>query len=195
MRYKQTFTYQNIKGGGRDCTERWGIIEKYVPENTQLNFIDIGSAEGFFAKKLAEKSKGNVISIDGSDMPYKTQKEYCKDEINNGTVKLFNIDITEYNLGVFLGKEYECSLLLAILHWCENPDYILRKMCEKSKYTFVEIPELTDNQAFGQDYLKRIREDFGDTKTYMETISGKKVIAEHRVGALTTKQRTLFIIG
>jgi len=29
----------------------------------------------------------------------------------------------------------------------------------------------------------------------METISGKKVIAEHRVGALTTKQRTLFIIG
>lgn len=195
MRYKQTFTYQNIKGGGRDCNERWNIIEKYVPENPNLNFIDIGSAEGFFAKKLAEKSKGNIISIDGSDMPYKTQREYCKKEIEEGNIKLFNIDITEFNIGVFLEREYECCLLLAVLHWCENPDYILRKISEKSKYTFVEIPELTDTQAFGQDYLKRIREDFGDTKIYMETISGKKVLEEIRVGALTTSKRTLFILG
>jgi len=98
MRYKQTFTYQNIKGSGRDCKERWNIIEKYVSENPESYHIDIGSAEGFFSKKLAEKSKGNVISIDGSDMPYKTQKEYCKDEIQSGAIKLFNIDITEFNL-------------------------------------------------------------------------------------------------
>lgn len=195
MRYKQTFVYQNIKGSGRDCNERWNIIEKYVPVNPNLNYIDIGSAEGFFSKKLVEKSDGNVISIEGSDMPYNNQKEFCKKEIEQGKIKLFNVDLTEFNVGVFLEKEYECSLLLAVLHWCENPDYILRKISEKSKYTFVEIPELTDTQAFGQDYLKRIREDFGDTKLYMETISGKKVLEEIRVGALTTSKRTLFILG
>lgn len=195
MKYKQIGRYQKIgDGSGRNCEERWGIINSYIT-NVKYNLsIDVGSAEGFYTKKLSETNIQNVISIEGSDEPYKEQILYCKDEIQSGRVRLFNLALTQHSIDLFNDKKYDVCLLLAVLHWCDNPDLILKQLTNISEFSFVEIPDLSDTIAYGQDYLKRIKDNFGDTKTYIEAITNKKVLKEYRIGALTTNQRSLFVI-
>lgn len=195
MRYKQVGQYQNINGvSGRDCNERWDIINKYTNEVEHNLSIDVGSAEGFFVKKLSESRIQNVVSVEGTPDTHDIQKRYCSNEIESGKVNLFNLAMTEQSVGSFTDKKYDICLLLAVLHWCDNPDFILKELANVSNYTFVEIPDLDDKIAYGQDYLKRISETFGNTKNYIESVTGKKVIEEYRIGALTTNQRSLFII-
>ncbi len=195
MRYKQVGQYQNINGvSGRDCNERWDIIKKYTNEVEHNLSIDVGSAEGFFVKKLSESRIQNVVSVEGTGDTHNIQKRYCSNEIDSGKVNLFNLAMTEKSVESFTDKKYDICLLLAVLHWCDNPDFILKQLVNVSNYTFVEIPDLDDKVAYGQDYLKRISETFGSTKNYIESVTGKKVIEEYRVGALTTNQRSLFVI-
>lgn len=195
MRYKQVGQYQNINGvSGRDCNERWDIINKYTNEVEHNLSIDVGSAEGFFVKKLSESRIQNVVSVEGTQDTHDIQKRYCSNEIESGKVNLLNLAMTEQSVGSFTDKKYDICLLLAVLHWCDNPDFILKQLVNVSNYTFVEIPDLDDKVAYGQDYLKRISETFGNTKDYIESVTGKKVIEEYRVGALTTNQRSLFVI-
>lgn len=195
MKYKQIGRYQKIgEGSGRNCDERWEIINSYITNAKHNLAIDVGSAEGFYAKKLSETQIQNVISVEGSDEPYKEQIVFCKNEIDSEKIKLFNLALTEHSVGLFINKQYDVCLLLAVLHWCDNPDFILKKLSDVSDFTFIEIPDLTDTIAYGQDYLKRIKDSFGNTKTYIETITNKKVIKEYRIGALTTNQRSLFVI-
>jgi hypothetical protein len=195
MRYKQVGIYQNINGDtGRDCNERWEMIKNYTNEVQHNLSIDVGSAEGFFVKKLSQSNIKNVVSVEGTIETYNIQKGYCSDEITSGNVKLLNLAMTEQSVELFTNKSYDVCLLLAVLHWCDNPDFILKELSSVSNYTFVEIPDLHDKVAYGQDYLKRILDTFGTTKNYIETITGKKVIKEYRVGALTTNQRSLFVI-
>jgi len=195
MKYKQIGQYQNIDGNsGRDCNERWEIINNYTNEIEYNLCIDVGSAEGFFVKKLSETKIQNVISIEGTFETHNIQKKYLSNEIESNKVKLFNLAMTEQSLELFLGKKYDVCLLLAVLHWCDNPDLILKELSNVSNYTFVEIPDLDDKVAYGQEYLKRISDTFGSVKSYIENITGKSVIAEHRIGALTTNKRSLFVI-
>lgn len=195
MLYKQVGQYQNINGiTGRDCNERWDIISKYINKIEYNLSIDIGSAEGFFSKRLSNSKIENVISIEGTKETHDIQKKYCSNEIENNKIKLYNLAITEQSVELFTNKKYDICLLLAVLHWCDNPDLILKELTNVSKYTFVEIPDLDDKVAYGQDYLKKISKTFSSTKDYIETITGKKVIDEYRVSALTTTQRSLFVI-
>ena len=170
------------------------MINSYITNSKHNLAIDIGSAEGFYTKKILETQIQNVVSVEGSDEPYREQIIYCKDEIDFGKIKLFNLALTEHSVSLFTDKQYDVCLLLAVLHWCDNPDFILKKLSDVSDFTFIEIPDLNDTVAYGQDYLKRIKDDFGDTKNYIETITNKKVIKEYRIGALTTNQRSLFVI-
>lgn len=195
MKYKQIGRYQKIgDGSGRNCDERWDIINSYITNIKHNLSIDVGSAEGFYAKKLSKTQIQNVISIEGSDEPYKEQISYCKNEIQSGKIRLFNLAITEHNIDLFNDKKYDVCLLLAVLHWCDNPDFILKQLSNVSELSFIEIPDLSDTIAYGQDYLKRIKDNFGDTKNYIESITDKKIIKEYRIGALTTNQRSLFVI-
>jgi hypothetical protein len=195
MKYKQVGVYQNIDGvRGRDCNERWDIISEYL-SGIQYNLaIDVGSAEGFYSKKLSENKIKNVVSIEGTFETYNIQKDYSYNEINSGSIKLLNLAMTEHSVELFTKKHYDVCLLLAVLHWCDNPDLILKELSSVSNYTFIEIPDLNDTVAYGQEYLKRISNNFGTIKNYIETITDKKIKKEYRVGALTTNQRSLFVI-
>ena len=195
MKYKQVGIYQNINGNiGRNCNERWEIIKNYTNEVEHNLSIDVGSAEGFFVKRLSQCKVKNVISVEGTIETYGIQKKYCSEEITSGSVKLLNLAMTEQSVELFTNKSYDICLLLAVLHWCDNPDLILKELSNVSNYTFIEIPDLDDKVSYGQDYLKRISDVFGTVKNYIEVITGKSVIDEYRVGALTTNQRSLFVV-
>jgi len=196
MIFKQKENYQKIDGKkGRDCSERWDIMEKFVAETPNSFSIDIGSAEGYFTKKLVEKTKGRVVSVEGSDHVYNRQLKYNESEINEGQVILVKMELTDKNLDLFLDKKYENCLLLSVLHWFKNPDYILNQLSKISKNVFIELPELDDKKAWNQDYLKYIANNFGSLENYIEKVSEKNIVSETKVSSHTSEYRRLFILS
>lgn len=184
--------YQNVDGiTGRNPHERWDFIKNHISSKGGMS-IDVGSAEGYYTKQLVKATEGKVVSIEGSKFPYDIQTRYCADEIFEGKVILHKTPLTENNIDEFTGP-YDYCLLLAVLHWCNNPDEILSKLSAVSTYTFMEIPELDDKICYGQEYLAYIRDNFGDTKSYIERITNKQIIAEYKVYGATTP-RTMFVI-
>ena len=195
MIFKQKVNYQKIDGKkGRDCSERWNIITNFINENPDSFSIDVGSAEGFFTKKVVEKSKGRVISIEGSDHVYSRQLKYCSEEINSGKVILVKMELTDKNIDLFLDKKYENCLILSVLHWFNNPDFILKSLSNISKKVFIELPELDDKKAWNQDYLKYISQNFNTLENYIEQVSCKKIISENKVSSHTSEFRRLFVL-
>jgi hypothetical protein len=196
MIFKQKENYQKIDGKkGRDCSERWNIMDKFIEENSGTFSIDIGSAEGYFTKKMVEKTKGRVISVEGSDHVYDRQLKYNETEISEGKVILVKMELTDKNLDLFLDKSYENCLLLSVLHWFNNPDNILSHLSGVSKKIFIELPELDDKKAWNQSYLKYIADNFGSLDRYIEKVSGKKIISESKVSSHTSEFRRLFILS
>jgi hypothetical protein len=170
MLYKQNTNYQNVNGVGRDCNDRWYFIEKYISHEGYPISVDVGSAEGFFVKKLIEKTNGKVISIEGSDYVYEAQKKY----VSNDRVEIHHTALGWDNVKL-VGDKIDNLLLLSVLHWFEDPDYMLKYLSSISKNIFVELPDLDCDKSYNQEYLKRIKNDFNNISNYLEAISGKKV--------------------
>jgi hypothetical protein len=194
MKYTQSYRYQNIEGSGRNCDDRWDIISRYIKENQNSTSIDVGSAEGVFSKRLADITKGKVVSIEGSDFVHNEQLKYCKNEIENGDIQLHKTELNTETISNFLGTQYEYSLLLSVLHWCENPDEILKKISEISNYTFVELPDLEDEKSYGQDYLKRIKIEYGNIENYLQEITEKPIVGAYKVEGNNSKYRVVYVL-
>lgn len=195
MIFKQKVNYQKIDGKkGRDCSERWDIIKNFIDTSSGLFSIDVGSAEGYFTKKIVELTKGRVVSIEGSNHVYDRQLKYCFEEINNGNVILVKMELTHKNLDLFLDRKYENCLILSVLHWFVEPDTILKRLSEVSKRVFIELPELDDKKAWNQEFLQYISKNFNTLENYIEKVSGKKIISENKVSSHTSEYRRLFIL-
>ena len=178
MLYKQNTIYQNISGVGRDCNSRWDFIKKYISKGKDIISVDVGSAEGFFVKKLTESTNRKVIPIEGSDYVYNIQKKF----ITGDNVIIYNLSLDTSNINI-VGNNIDNLLLLSVLHWFEDPDYILQYLSNISKHIFIELPNLNCTQSYNQPYLKRIRDNYGTLEEYISKITGKNIIACETVDA------------
>lgn len=194
MKHTQDYRYQNIDGVGRNCDDRWDIISKYVTLDSNSVSIDIGSAEGVFSKRLVEKSNGKVISVEGSDFVYNEQVKFCNSEIQNGKIELYKLALDKNNIHQFLNKKYNYTLLMSVLHWCDEPDVILKSLSDISDYIFVELPDLNDTKSYGQEYLKRIKEDFGSIDNYLQEITQKPIIGAYKVQGNNSEYRVVYVL-
>jgi hypothetical protein len=194
MKYTQDYRYQNISGGGRNCDDRWDIISKYIKGNQNTLSIDVGSAEGVFSKRIVEKTGGKVISIEGSDFVYNEQLNYCSDEINSHNIQLHKIALNRDNINQFLNNDYDYTLLMSVLHWCDEPDIILKSLSDKSEYIFVELPDLNDSKSYGQEYLQRIKRDFGNIENYLQEITEKPIVGAYKVEGNNSEYRVVYVL-
>jgi hypothetical protein len=192
----QAEPYQIIdsKGGWRDCNQRWEYMKNYVTSDNELPSLDIGSAEGFFCKKIQNKTNGIVYSIEGSQYPYIRQLNYCSNEIKNESIYLMNFYLSSLNVDFLTNKKYKYTLLLSVLHWVDNPNYILEKLANVSEYMFIEIPSLDDNVTINKKYMRHIKDTYKTIDYYLESVTGKKILEKIEVPAHTSKSRTLYVI-
>ena len=194
MKYTQDYRYQNISGAGRNCDDRWDIISKYVNGNQNTLSIDVGSAEGVFSKRIVEKTGGKVISIEGSDFVYNEQLNYCENEINSHNIQLHKTALNRDTLHQFLDNHYDYTLLMSVLHWCDEPDIILKSLSDKSEYIFVELPDLDDTKSYGQEYLQRIKRDFGNIENYLQETTEKPIVGAYKVEGNNSKYRVVYVL-
>jgi len=194
MKYTQDYRYQNISGAGRNCDDRWDIISRFVKWDSNTLSIDVGSAEGVFSKRIVENTSGKVVSIEGSDYVYNEQLNYCSKEIESHNIELHKIALNRDNIHQFLDKHYDYTLLMSVLHWCDEPDIILRSLSDVSEYMFVELPDLNDTKSYGQDYLQRIKRDFGNIENYLQETTNKPIIGAYKVEGNNSEYRVVYVL-
>jgi hypothetical protein len=194
MKYTQDYRYQNISGAGRNCDDRWDIISRFVKWDSNTLSIDVGSAEGVFSKRIVENTGGKVVSIEGSDYVYNEQLNYCSKEIESHNIELHKIALNRDNIHQFLDKHYDYTLLMSVLHWCDEPDIILRSLSDVSEYMFVELPDLNDTKSYGQDYLQRIKRDFGNIENYLQETTNKPIIGAYKVEGNNSEYRVVYVL-
>lgn len=194
MKHTQDYRYQNISGAGRNCDDRWDIISRFVKGDTNTLSIDVGSAEGVFSKRIVEKTGGKVVSIEGSDYVYNEQLKYCSNEIESHNIELHKIALNRDTIHQFLDKHYDYTLLMSVLHWCDEPDIVLRSLSDVSEYIFVELPDLNDTKSYGQDYLQRIKRDFGNIENYLQEITNKPIIGAYKVEGNNSEYRVVYVL-
>jgi 2-polyprenyl-3-methyl-5-hydroxy-6-metoxy-1,4-benzoquinol methylase len=196
MIFKQKVNYQNIGGRkGRDCSERWQFMAPFIPANESAWHMDVGSAEGYFSKKIVEHSNARVVSVEGSEHTFNRQKTYCKKEIEEGRIVLLHTQLSIKNIDFFTGvKKYDTILILSVLHWFDQPDEVLALLAQNCRQIIIELPELDDKKAWNQPYIARIKNDFGSLENYLEKVSGMKIESVQAVSAHTSVYRRVFVL-
>jgi hypothetical protein len=159
MKFTQDIPYN------RDCPVRWELIKKHLLKGKSM---DVGSAEGYYARKLTEW--GPVISIEGSDFVFNEQNR-----LNEGyDIELHKISLDHTNIKKL--DKVENILLLSVLHWCEDPDKLLNIAAKRSKVMFIELPDLDCRSSWNQKYLKRIKDEYLTIDNYLIKMTGKEII-------------------
>jgi hypothetical protein len=83
---------------------------------------------------------------------------------------------------------------MSVLHWCDEPDIILKSLSDKSEYIFVELPNLDDTKSYGQEYLQRIKRDFGNIENYLQETTNKPIVGAYKVEGNNSEYRVVYVL-
>jgi len=184
----------NITGTGeRDCTERWDLIKKELPSNGVV--LDVGSAEGYFTKCIAEQTNNLAVSVVSRQQHRRTQARWCmnKDYEEKEKKKKKHIDFETIEL---LGKTpewFDAILLLSILHWIKDATECLKILSTLGGVLIIELPNLDDPKAGGQKFLREIKK-YGTMENYLRSVTQREVRKLGTVKAHTSKTRDIWIV-
>ena len=185
--------FDNIPGKSErgNCDERWKIIKKVLPSNGVV--LDIGAAEGFFLKKIAEETDLLAVGVEKNRDRVLFQQKWLQ-PCHRGAVVSCHI-----SFGKSLCRDIantcewiDCALLLSVLHWI-NSDEFLENVCKFSGKVIVEIPEVNDYKATGQAFMNKVRAAGGE-KQYLEKVSKRNVYPLGSVSCHTSDARNMWLL-
>lgn len=177
--------------GERECFERWEMIrdELITPGIT----LDIGSAEGFFCKKIVEEKNMMAIAVESNQDCIQRQMSWIKQGRYEGRLITCSVNINNDLLKKMstVCDFYENVLLLSVLHWMPNPGEFIKLLSSISGKVFVELPHYDDHKACGRKNI----EIFGkDQKAWLEQNSGRQVRLIGNPRAHTSEFRNMWVI-
>jgi len=188
-------SYQNIPGISdkfeRDCEERWDMIQPELPAAGVV--VDIGAAEGYFVKQIAEQTDLLAVGIEKQKGRVLFQRRWLTEE-HLGKVVSCHCNFGEAMAGAVAATPewFDVTLILSTLHWI-NSDEFLRHIASMSGKVIVEIPDLADRSATGQKFMARLRK-YGSEQEYFEHVTGRTVRLLGTVAAHTYPVRKLWVI-
>lgn len=186
-------SYQNVGSGRfeRDCAERWRLIKPELPQQGVI--LDVGSAEGYFLKAIADETNLLAIGVEKNKWRVHAQLRWLDNDYNGRIVSCCSGITTEFVQTLSETPEWiDGVLLLSVLHWINNDDF-LKAIAKTSGKLFVEIPQIDDTRATGQKFVQRVRE-YGSEKLYLEKVSGRTARHLGAVRAHTSSTRNLWVL-
>lgn len=171
--------------GFRDAEERWSHIVGFIPEEGVL--CDIGSNSGFFAVKAASsRPRLAVLSIEGATGPSVDQRSVLCDWGLPNVVQLQGtMDAVTADTWASTCDAFDVVLLLAVLHWCDDPTRVLGALSSMAKTVILELPDAADEGAGG---LTDWRDLWGDDPAaWVAAVTGRPVRLVARVGRHTSE--------
>lgn len=187
--------YQKIPGisgrAERDCAERWSIIRPELPAEGVA--LDIGAAEGYFCKQIAEKTNLLAIAAEKHRGRAAYHRRWLRDRHLGKVVSCrFKFD-TPFSARLAATPEWiDVTLMLSVLHWIDS-DEMLANIASMSGKVIVEIPDLRDTASTGQKFMERLRKIGGEEK-YFSEVTGRAVRKLGTVRAHTYPTRNIWVI-
>lgn len=128
----------------RDCAGRWRVLEPHLPHDGVL--VDVGSAQGYFAVRAAKTWPDlHVVSLEEDAAAAAHQRDLVT------LMDLPNLRVVEErfdgtNLHAW-GIGADCTLLLSVLHWLDDPAEAVRNIAGMSSTILIEHPDVMDFEA------------------------------------------------
>jgi len=187
--------YQKIPGisgrAERDCSERWEIIKGELPAEGVA--LDIGAAEGYFCKMIAENTNLLAIAAEKHKGRVAYHRRWLRDRHLGKVVSCLAKFDTPFSARLAATPEFiDVTLALSVLHWI-NSDELLKNIASMSGKVIVEIPDLADTAATGQQFMRRLRQ-IGSEKKYFEDVTGRTVRKLGTIKAHTYPTRNIWVI-
>ena len=175
-----------------DCSERWEKIKPELPDEGVV--LDIGAAEGYFLKKMAEETNLLAVGIEKNPKRVEFQKKWLNKNYEGKVISC------QCNFGLTLSDNISTTcewidtiLILSTLHWINNADQILKNLSTMAGKIIIEIPDIDDKKATGQKFMKTVRK-YGSEKQYFKEITNRKIRHLGKVKAHTHATRNLWVI-
>lgn len=128
----------------RDCAGRWRILEPHLPADGVL--VDVGAAQGYFALRAAKTSHNlHVVALEEDN----TAANHIQDMVtllDLPNVRVINERFNGTNLHAW-GIGVDCTLLLSVIHWLDDPEVAVRNIAGMSSRILVEHPDVMDFEA------------------------------------------------
>lgn len=144
--------------GERDCEQRWQLLAPHLPRRGVM--VDIGSNLGYFGlRATSECDELAVLSIE-SDRIIAQRQAALVDDNHADRVLLLQGELTAAACRSWADTcdTVDTTLLLAVLHWFDDPDGALAALSSMSRQVLVELPHPDDVGACGQQHLERWRD-------------------------------------
>jgi len=175
-----------------DCSERWEKIKPELPQEGVV--LDIGAAEGYFLKTIAEETNLLAVGLEKDPKRIKFQKKWMNKNYEGKVISC------QCNFGLTLSEDISTTcewidiiLLLSTLHWIKNANEVLKKISTMAGKIIIEIPDLNDRKATGQKFMDIVR-SYGSEEKYFKTITQRKIRYLGKVKAHTYSSRNLWAI-
>lgn len=153
-RYQSAFHPGRTDVGERDCAERWDLIAEHIPSRGVL--LDVGSNLGYFGlRAVHEHADLAVISIESDPLIAARQARLIDANAADRIALLQGtISAAACEQWAETCDAVETTLLLAVVHWLDDPVRAVAALASMSGRLVVEVPHPDDVGACGQDKLR-----------------------------------------
>lgn len=172
--YQDALHPDRVDRGERDCLPRWEFIRPHVPATGMI--LDVGSNLGYYGlQAIGENAGVAVVSMEPEPSTAERQRQLLEE---HGTTRICLIRGSVDGALAAKWAEtcdwFELTLLLAVLHWTDDPGRIVRALSSMSGVLIAEVPDSADFGACGQSRLREwadpiawFREQTGRTVTLL----------------------------
>lgn len=193
LEYQDALHTDGVDAGERDCSKRWEVIAPLV--QAADNCLDIGSNLGYFSIRTAQQPKRPFVLSLESDAAIASRQARLLREHEASNVLLIQgaLDAGKATEWTDSCDWFDVTLLLAVLHWMDDPEVVLRCLSSMSGRLIVELPDPEDEGSCNGSFIR----DMGQPLTWCAKVTGRDVRSLGRVDRHTsaTQSHLLAIDG
>jgi hypothetical protein len=137
--------------GERGCAERWAMLSPELPHDGIL--LDVGSNLGFYGiSAVKEHPQLAVVSLEADGAIVAKQAEIAAaNAVDRIVVLEGSLDARTAESWAATCDLVDCTLLLSIVHWFDDPARVLAALSTLSRRLVVELPDVWDTGACGDE--------------------------------------------
>ena len=190
LEYQDALHADRVDSGERDCSQRWDVL---LPElTTAMTCLDVGSNLGYFAIKAAQlPNRPFVLSLESDPVIASRQARLLGEhDLTNVLLVQAALDARSTAAWAEACDWFDVTLLLAVLHWMDDPAAVLAALSVMSARLVVELPDPADAGSCNREFLQ----EMGDPGTWCSRVTGREVRSLGRVDRHTSATQSHLLV-
>ena len=190
LEYQDALHPDRVGAGERDCSQRWAVIEPFM--ESAESCLDVGSNLGYFSIKAAKQpTRPFVLSLESEAAIAARQARLLREhDLSNVLLIRGALDARSASAWAESCDWFDVTLLLAVLHWMDDPAVVLKALSGMSGKLIVELPDPEDKGSCNGAFLR----EMGDPVAWCAAVSGRAARSLGRVDRHTSKTQSHLVM-